>query len=100
MNVFMDDCRDLRNVYSTMTLDKEIDWVVVRRTEFVKELLRHDLVDDLSLDHDMGPCETGYALVLWMEEHGFWPKGKITVHSMNPVGKDAMLFVLARSGKI
>jgi hypothetical protein len=60
------------------------------------ELLKSGLVEELSLDHDLGDDErgTGYDVVLWVEEavamHGFIPP-KITVHSANSSARDKML---------
>ncbi len=44
-------------------------------------------------------CEhvgTGYQLVLWMAEHGKWPKKKPLVHSMNAEGARRMRGVIDR----
>jgi hypothetical protein len=99
MHVYMDDVRDgpMSGAYGTQIPDQT--WVVVRRIDYMKELLAAGLVHDASLDHNMGPGETGYDLVKWMEATGNWPKGKVTVHSANPVGRQAMEWVLARNGK-
>jgi hypothetical protein len=59
------------------------DWVIVRSVENCKMLLKMRLVEDLSLDHDMGDQETGMDLVKWMCETGYFPSGKITIHSAN-----------------
>ena len=65
-------------------------WIVVRSVENVKWFLEQGLVNDLSLDHDMGMnSETGEenpngsALVRWMIETGKWPKGSVSIHSDN-----------------
>lgn len=39
---------------------------------------------------------TGYDVVLWMAEHGRWPKQRPLVHSANTVGRDRMRGVIAR----
>lgn len=59
-----------------------------------------------SLDHDLpvattlgslGPLgETGYAVVLWMEQNDAWPPDGVRVHSMNPVGRARMLQAVQR----
>lgn len=72
------------------------DWVTVRSIANVKRFLEMGLVNKLSLDHDMGSDATGYDLVLWMAEHGHWPKGQIWVHSANPVGRDKMMGTIER----
>lgn len=37
---------------------------------------------------------TGYDVVCWMEENNVWPKGGVSVHSMNPVGRKRMQVVI------
>lgn len=88
-------------------------WKGVRTIEEAKAELAAGHVEMASLDHDLGACEmcmgektidqwlsetdmasmphcehvgTGYDLVCWMEETGYWPKQKPQVHSANPVG--------------
>ena len=84
-------------------------------------LTSHD-VDEASLDHDLGACEscmdglsteewlevhdynmpacdhvgTGYTLCLWMAETGHWPKHRPAVHSMNQEGAERMREVIRR----
>jgi len=54
-------------------------------------------VVEASLDHDLGLCQkTGYDLVKWMAETGFWPQTKPRVHSMNPVGAESMRATIDR----
>jgi hypothetical protein len=95
MHVFMDDCRNgpfnsdwLGSKAVTIGEDhnKENwqDWVIVRSVENCKMLLKlGGIIEDLSLDHDMGDQETGMDLVKWMCKTGHFPSGKITIHSAN-----------------
>lgn len=64
------------------------EWVVCRHIDQVKKLLELGLVNNLSLDHDLGVrTDTGELnpdggeLVKWMIENSTWPKGEITIHS-------------------
>ncbi len=100
-DVYLDDIRDAPTYTFSGTCCEVpcTEWVTVRKIEYMKELLQAGLVNNADLDHDMGIGETGYDLVLWMEQTGNFPKGKVTVHSANFVGKDAMLMVLARNKK-
>jgi hypothetical protein len=101
-NVYMDDCRKGPMVPMPGAIVIEVpdqEWVIVRRAEYVVELLKAGLIDNLALDHDMGSGMNGYQLVKWMDENQIWPRGKITVHSWNPVGKDNMEHLLKRNGK-
>jgi hypothetical protein len=92
MNVYLDDNRLGPNSGDGINVDMGqvgdwYDWVIVRSVANVQDLLVHGLVNDLSLDHDMGDDQlSGYDLVNWMIESGHWPNGDITVHSRNPVG--------------
>lgn len=61
------------------------------------ELLKTGKVTHLSLDHDLGPEEsgTGYNVCLWIEEQvvGFnspFVPPVMTIHSANPVGRQRM----------
>ncbi len=59
-------------------------------------LLETGLVEEISLDHDLGDDAqgTGYDVIVWIEEavalRGFNPP-KITVHSANPSAREKML---------
>lgn len=93
-NVYLDDLKPgPNNDYLGVPYPQWETWVIVRSVENVKKLLELGLVNNLSLDHDMGlNSETfnenpnGSDLVKWMIESGVWPKGIITIHSQN-IGK-------------
>lgn len=73
--------------------------VVVREPNELKRLLQAGVIDDLSMDHDLGDYGrrdfdrdiTGYDLICWMEETNSFPRGRILVHSQNLVGRQKML---------
>ena len=84
--------------------------------------LRAGVVEEASLDHDLGACDvcmagmsteewleahdwemptcdhlgTGYTLCVWMEETGHWPAQKPVVHSMNHKGSARMQAIIDR----
>jgi hypothetical protein len=95
MNVFFDDIRDA----------PDDSWTVVRDPEVLKDMLVSGVVRNLSLDHDIqywtesGVEVTGYTLLCYMEATGNVPKGRIFVHSQNPVGRMKMMVVIQRLGK-
>jgi len=70
-------------------------WKLVRWPEEAIELLKSGIVEEISLDHDLGDDEhgTGYDVILWIEEavatQGFTPP-KISVHSANASARDKM----------
>ena len=94
INLYLDDMRTPMNGMMPDTF-----WVVVRTIEATKTLLLAGLVEEMSLDHDLGLGDTGYDLVKWMEAQNVWPSGSITVHSANPSGRDNMVAVLKRNGR-
>ena len=94
INVYLDDIRTPMNGKVGDTF-----WVVVRTIEATKTLLEAGVVGNMSLDHNLGPGETGYDLVKWMEAENVWPGGSIAVHSGNIVGRENMMAVLVRNGR-
>lgn len=89
----MDDVRNVPNEWK----QDDIVWVPIRKAEDVISLLRQGVVENMSLDHDMGQCETtGYELLCWMEMNNVWPSGQIWVHSANPVGCQSMAQVIKK----
>lgn len=108
LNIFMDDIRDAPGMgyYDSVSWERPEDmWVPARKVEDVMYLLEQGVVNNLSLDHNMGKDQNGYnqtdgyELVCWMEKSGNWPKGKITVHSAGFTGKQKMEAVLKANGK-
>ena len=85
MRVFLDDERPTPD-----------GWVRVFWTSETIALLQTGMVDELSLDHDLGDDEigTGYNVVLWIEEavalRQFKPP-RIYVHSANSSARERML---------
>ena len=74
-------------------------WTWVRTTEEAIAALRTGTVTEASLDHDLGEgVEEGYAVCLWMAEHGVWPPEGITIHSANVPAGDRMAGVVERYG--
>lgn len=72
-------------------------WVHVDNVYDAIKWLKRGEVRRASLDHDLGAnTKTGYDLCLWMANYGKWPDECPTVHSSNPVGREAMLFVIRR----
>ena len=97
MNVFMDDERDPKEILGA----EASKWIVVRTIEGMMDLLRKGMVDDVSLDHDMGGKfdpegreMNGYWLCKWMRDMNYWPKGDIRVHSKNEAGALNMISIL------
>lgn len=99
-------------------------WEWAKTVADAKRFLEIDIVDECSLDHDLGACAacmdgktdeewftlvgqgqamphcdhvgTGYDLCLWMAETGHWPPLPPKVHSLNPVGAARMRGVITR----
>jgi hypothetical protein len=74
----------------------------VKTGEALTELLRHDHVSHMSLDHDLGQPTTGYDVMntlerlVMTEPHVVGRPVYILVHSMNPAGALAMTKVANR----
>jgi hypothetical protein len=70
-------------------------WTLVRWPDEVIALLQQNVVEEISLDHDLGDDErgTGYDVVLWIERAvataGFVPP-RIRVHSANSSARAKM----------
>jgi len=95
MNVYMDDLRS-----GPMYYPDSKNWVIVRTVADVETLLKLSIVEDLSLDHDMGlGQDTGYDLCKWMVETECFPSGEIVIHSANPVGAENMKCLLDNAKK-
>lgn len=89
MKVFLDDERATPH-----------GWVRVYWPGEAIALLQTGLVNEISLDHDLGDDArgTGYDVLLWIEEamrlQGFVPP-RMHVHSANPAARVRMLAAMA-----
>ena len=79
------------------------DWVVTQTVAETIRLLETGMVDELSLDHDLGEDDTvgtGYDVLLWLEEqvvtNGFKPPADIRVHSANYAARPRMELAIAQ----
>jgi len=89
MRVYLDDVRDA-----------PLGWIRARTPEEVITHLCSGLVEELSLDHDLGldtrdAERSGYSVLVWLEREvgeGRWsfPLPKIEIHSANPPGRERM----------
>lgn len=90
MKIFLDDIRN----------PPTDDWTVFRTAEdlisFLTEVMPvGDVVEEISLDHDLGEgVMTGYDFLNWLEQEVF-EKGepvveRLSIHSANPVGRQNM----------
>jgi hypothetical protein len=85
MRVFLDDVRSAPE-----------GWIRVHWPSEAIAMLETGMVEELSLDHDLGDDKqgTGYDVILWIEEavalRSFMPP-KIIVHSANPPAAEKML---------
>lgn len=98
MKLWLDDVRD-------PTKYGAIGFVWVKTAKEAIEKLATGKVTFASLDHDLNEYlsfenrqieNTGYNVILWMEEHNVWPEEGVRVHSMNPVGKKRMEQVIRK----
>lgn len=94
MKVFVDDIREPSNP----------SWIIARSAVAAIQLLKTNMVDVISLDHDLGESSvaTGYDVAKWIEAAfmttGFEPP-RILVHTQNPVGREKIKAVIKRLEK-
>lgn len=92
MKVFLDDIRP----------KPDNTWILVRTYQGAADIITNNYneITDISLDHDLGGeydghtvHKSGYDIVLLIEQIAYTTKHvpNITVHSMNPVGREAIL---------
>lgn len=94
MKLFIDDVRNPE--------PGDTSWIVIRRYEYAVKIISEFWYDitEISLDHDLGTAETGYDIACKIEEiahdthYTYLPT--IKCHSMNPVGRDKILKVVAK----
>lgn len=61
------------------------------------ELLKRGVVEELSLDHDLGFWGDTRPIVRWMCENDVWPR-VVRVHTANPVGRTYLEGMIRRYG--
>lgn len=70
------------------------DWFKSEKPLRLFYLVHEDQIEEMSLDHDLWNGSTGYDFLVWLEEKIFTREftrlPKISIHSMNPVGKYRM----------
>lgn len=82
------------------------DWVLVKTVpELIKLMSSEEIIEQLSLDHDLGEDQlTGYDFLKWLEEQVYLKKvthlPTINIHSANPTGRINMALALRSIQKI
>ena len=87
-----------------------VGWHWAKTAAEAIDVLKTGKVEEASLDHDLAPehypwnCDsveqcigTGFDVIVWMEINNVWPPLGVTVHSMNPAGRERMERVIERS---
>lgn len=98
MRIWVDDERPMPwtsdNVWSQVharTSAEAIDWLEAwRRNNAKRGRPLGYLLDEVSLDHDLGGDDTGMKVLDWMIEHEVWPQ-ELTIHTSNPPARKQML---------
>lgn len=98
MKLWHDDVRPAPEGWVWARTNAEAMWFLRQRSEPDGRMV----VTEVSLDHDMGTTPgdgtpSGYDLVCWMLDNDAVPE-KVTVHSWNPPGAQAMASRLAYFG--
>lgn len=93
--ILVDDLRDFRDGRECMVARTSAEAVALLSSVRTR-------VDELWLDHDLGPGDDVLAVVAWLEEAAFRGEpldvGRVLVHSANPVGASRVLAALRRWG--
>lgn len=89
----------MKDVYLDDEREAPSGWHRCREVHEVVALVKGGEVRRLSLDYDLGTVpggrrKSGLDLVVWMVENNRWPKEKPVVHSANPVGSEAMRYLI------
>lgn len=82
MKIFLDDERSPPK-----------NWILTKNVKDTIDLLKNNYVEEISLDHDLGIDETGYDVLLWIEEMVFlnnYNPPKINIHTSNPSARIKM----------
>jgi len=92
IKIWLDDLREARK-----------NWITIICAKDAITLLKLGIVEEISLDHDLGLYrQTGYDVISWIEKEvmtrGFNPP-VIHIHTDNPVGRKAMEVVVERIKK-
>ncbi|URP22204.1 hypothetical protein SEA_BIG4_161 [Microbacterium phage Big4] len=85
-----DGIRDITRIHAT-TSEEAIQWLEAwRRNNAQRDRPLGYMVDEVSLDHDLGGDDTGMKVLNWMIEHEVWPQ-ELTIHTSNPPARRQML---------
>jgi len=79
-------------------------WLKVKTVKDAINFLKNNIVDIISLDHDLGTDkECGYDVLLWIEEQVFTNSNfvlpEIKIHTANPSARIKMKLALKRITK-
>jgi hypothetical protein len=91
VKLFVDDLRPAPEGWElAKTSIEAIAWLNLLRE-------RGEVLEALSLDHDLGGDDNTRPIMLWMCQHNWWP-ALLAVHSMNPIGRDWLQGMASRYG--
>jgi hypothetical protein len=90
MKLWLDDLRPAPDGFTlAKSRDEAIALLKTGEVEFAS--LDHDILWDEGGDGEMWEeRRTGLAVVIWMRDHGVWPKDGVAVHSSNKLGRARM----------
>ena len=95
MKIYLDDEREAPK-----------GWTRIKKSLTAIILLESGIVDEISLDHDLGDDRrgTGYNVLLWIENeivmNNAFKLPRITIHTANPPARERMLAALENIYKL
>jgi hypothetical protein len=95
MNIWLDDERNPAD-------HGKSDWTWIKTAEEAISLLKAGIVENISLDHDLGTELTGYDVAAWIERAAFdknVPPLAWFIHTANPVGRKRMIASLEAANR-
>lgn len=95
MNIWLDDERNPVDY-------GKADWTWIKTAEEAIRLLNIGIVENISLDHDLGTELTGYDVAAHIEKEAFnknIPQLNWFIHTANPVGRKRMVASLEAANR-
>lgn len=85
-----DGIKDINRIHAKTSAEAILWLEAWRRNNAQRDRPLSYMIDEVSLDHDLGGDDTGMKVLDWMIEHEVWPQ-ELTIHTSNPPARKQML---------